>query len=129
MVGAIEMTSHEGECRFCGNIQPILAADQIDADTKISELCACGGYEKEKQWEAILKNIEQLLGDKAGERGFVEAYPEQIDLVKHIAHEAAESRIGRASLTVENTAVTIAMTAKGRVKISRQHVKQTTLEA
>lgn len=129
MQGEIELFSHEGICKYCGNIQPVLAVDQIDADNKISDSCVCGGAAKERQWNGILKNIEALLGDKAVERGFVQAQPEQIDLVKHAAHEILEGNIGKASMSIENTTVSITVTGKGFIKLSRQYTKQTALEA
>jgi len=129
MQGEIEMYSHEGLCKYCGTIQPILAVDQIDADNRISESCSCGGAAKERQWNGILKNIDQLLGDKAVERGFTQAQPEQIELVKHAAHEMQESQIGSARMSIENTTVSITVTAKGFIKLTRQYAKQTALEA
>ena len=129
MQGEIEMSNYEGTCKYCGDIQPVLAVDQIDADNKISEKCSCGRAAKERQWKGILKNIDQLLGDKAVERGFSQAQPEQIELVKHVAHEMQESRIGNAKMSIENTTVSITMTAKGFIKITRQYTKQTALEA
>nr|WP_315022935.1 hypothetical protein [uncultured Aminipila sp.] len=129
MQGEIEMYTHDGICRFCGNIQPVLAVDQIDADNKISDSCSCGGAAKERQWNGILKNIDQLLGDKAVERGFVQAQPEQIELVKHAAHEILESNIGSARMSIENTTVSITVTARGFIKLTRQYTKQTALEA
>lgn len=123
------MCTHQGVCKYCGNVQPVLAADQIDADNKISDSCLCGGAAKEKQWNGILKNIDQLLGEKAVERGYVQAYPEQIELVKHAAHEILESRIGSVRMTIENTTVSITVTAKGFIKLTRQYTKQTALEA
>jgi len=87
------------------------------------------GAAKERQWNGILKNIDALLGDKAAERGFMQAWPEQIELVKHAAHEIMESNIGSAKLSIENTTVSITVTSKGFIKITRQYVKQTALEA
>lgn len=100
-----------------------------DANNKISDSCSCGGASKERQWKGILENIDALLGDKAVERGFIQAQPEQIDLVKHAAHEILEGNIGKVSMSIENTTVSITVTGKGFIKLSRQYTKQTALGA
>lgn len=40
----MEMETYQGVCKYCGEIQPVMAMDQIDANEKISEECSCGGH-------------------------------------------------------------------------------------
>ena len=43
------MKEYEGVCSYCGNIQPVLAMDQEDADLIITRQCDCGAAEREMQ--------------------------------------------------------------------------------
>jgi len=81
MVGEIEMSNYEGTCRYCGEIQPILAVDQMDADVRISEKCSCGGYRREKRHTAMEDNIQAMFGAGCDGTLFKAVTEEQLDLI------------------------------------------------
>lgn len=93
MIGEIEMVNYEGTCQYCGDIQPILSADQIDADKKVSEQCACDGYKKEQRLIRACEAIDTLFGDRVKEKGLKTADYQAIELMKQTAEAINEDVI------------------------------------
>lgn len=69
------MNTYEGACRFCGEIEIVMADNQSDADEIVTERCRCGGFaryeRKHKREEKLRKvakgnpalNFEEIPGD------------------------------------------------------------------
>ncbi len=59
------MDTYEGRCKYCGEIQPVMTMDQIDADEKISECCKCDGANFEKKKAQFPENLDYTIGEGA----------------------------------------------------------------
>lgn len=129
MLGEIEMANHEGTCRYCGNIQPVLAVDQIDADGKISEKCECSGYQKEQRYKRAADYIEKICDTDCANRG-IQALPrEVIDGACRMAILINEDLIDNVSIKVGGAKISLAMTSTDKIKVSRTDSENITREA
>lgn len=124
----IEMNTYEGECKYCGNIQPIMAMDQTDADEKISEDCTCGGAERERRKTVMIQNLENVIGKNAGESGFKQVEPEQEGIITEMALNVFHGILRSANCKIGNSVINITNTA-GKVKIKRTDTRKAEREA
>ena len=123
----MEMDTYQGRCEYCGNIQPVMAMDQIDANKKISEECSCGGAVLERRKNAILKNIEKVIGKEAPNYGLAQVTEEQKELVTDLALATLFGKIEAATVKMDNLNVSISGAEK--VKINRTDTRNEQLEA
>ena len=129
MVGMVEMKTMEGTCRYCGTIQPVMAADQSDADNKISLDCPCGGAAKAKKRIHILDNIEAIAGDNAVKMGFSSVEGGTLSWLKRAGELVLEGKVDKVSVDINGTKVVLGITAKGDVKVKRNKTESVALEA
>lgn len=120
---SIEMNTYEGTCRYCGNIQPVMAMDQNDADEKISEECSCGGAELEKRKKRLLQNLQETVGADAVNFGYSQVSPEQEELITSMALDVLHGRIESASCKFGGTSISIRSTGD-KVKIQRTDTRK-----
>ncbi|MFW5676316.1 MAG: hypothetical protein ACOCNL_08560 [Acetivibrio ethanolgignens] len=106
-----------------------MAFDQKDADLKISEQCSCDGHAEAKQWEAIVKNLDVLIGPEAGTMGFVESTVRQKEVILQVAKLVQMDEFESVALKIDGTSLTIKKNAKGAVKVQRTQTKAAALEA
>lgn len=123
----IELTTYQGECKYCGNIQPIMAMDQIDANEKISEECPCCGAERARRKAALMRNLENTIGKNAAESGFKPVEPEQEELINTIAIAVFDGYLQGVTCKIDGSAVTI--TGGIKIKVKRVDTKTQQLEA
>lgn len=121
------MDTYQGRCEYCGNIQPVMAMDQIDANKKISEECSCGGTVLERRKNALLKNIEKVIGKEAPNYGLAQVTEEQKELVTNLALATLFGKIEAATVKMDNLKVSISGAEK--VKIKRTDTRNEQLEA
>lgn len=124
----IEMNTYEGQCKYCGNIQPIMAMDQIDANEKISEQCECKGAERERKKEMLLQNLEDVTGENAIELGFRPVGPEQKEILENMALAVFYGKLKSASTKIGGSTISI-VHAADKTKIKRTDTKSQQLEA
>lgn len=119
---SVEMNTYEGTCRYCGNIQPVMAMDQIDADEKISEECSCGGAELEKREKRLMQNLQETVGKDAVNFGYSQVSPEQEEIINRMALSVLHGWIDSASCRFGGTSLSI----KGgeKVKVQRTDTKK-----
>lgn len=129
MVGEIEMMVMEGRCRYCGTIQQVMAADQIDADNKISADCSCGGAAREKKRLQILDNIDAIAGEDAASMGFSSVHGDTLLWLKRAGEMILDGIVDKIGVEIDGTKITIAITGKGDVKIKRSQTESAMLEA
>lgn len=119
----IEMNTYEGTCRYCGNIQPVMAMDQIDADEQISEKCSCGGAELEKRKKRLLQNVQETVGKDAVNFGYSQVSVEQEELITSMALAVLHGWIDSASCRFGGTSISI-REAGEKVKVQRTDTKK-----
>lgn len=129
MVGMIEMQTYEGVCQYCGEIRPVMAADQTDANHKITADCACGGAQKAEQKRKLLANIEQIAGDGASQMGFAAVDENLRRWLEAAGNLVLDDQIDKAAIQIGTTKIEIAINAKGQCKIKRSLVRTAALEA
>ena len=119
MVGEIEMSNHEGYCRFCGTGMPILAVDQTDADLKVSEICECGGSEKEKRHVSMIDNIDAMFGQGCDSSFFKPVSEKQMRLIMAAGESVFNGEVASVSIGLGKTSAKISLTSKDNVKVER----------
>ena len=119
----VEMNTYEGVCKYCGNVQPIMAMDQTDANEKISENCDCGGAELERKKQLLLQNIKKTIGRECVDFGLRQVSKEQEELITGMALAVLHGWIESASCKFEGTTVTIKETG-GKIKLQRTDTKK-----
>ncbi|MCI7300999.1 MAG: hypothetical protein SOR93_14170 [Clostridiales Family XIII bacterium] len=124
----IEMNTYEGQCKYCGNIQPIMAMDQIDANEQISEKCDCGGAETERRKASLLKNLNDVVGKNAPNYGMRQVEPEQEEIITQMALAVFNGLLERASCKIDGITIAI-VRAGGKTKIKRMDQQKAELEA
>lgn len=123
----MEMDTYQGECKYCGNIQPVMAMDQIDANEKISEECSCGGAELERRQDTLMKNIRETVGEEAPSFGFSQVTPEQEELIRELAMSVLHGKISAVSLKIGSTRISIS--GIGEITIKRTDTKNKQMKA
>ena len=105
------MKEYEGICKYCGNIQPVLATDQEAANLIITERCDCGAADREKQKNMMIGNIKDICdGCNSG--------------MPQMGEELTQKVISLAMLVFDGTAESItAEIGKTKVKIARSGEK------
>lgn len=105
------MKEYEGICKYCGNIQPVLATNQEAANLIITERCDCGGAEREQQKNKMIENIESICnGRDSG--------------MPQMGEELTQKVISLALLVFDGTAESITVeTGKTKIKIARSSGK------
>lgn len=124
----IEMNTFEGQCKYCGNIQPIMAMDQVDADEQISESCECGGAERERRKAALMQSLEDTIGKNAASNGFRQVDQEQEEDITNMALAVFHGRLKAASVKIGGSTINIVAT-NDRVHVRRTDTKKLQLEA
>ena len=105
------MKEFQGVCKHCGNIQPVLALDQNEADYLISMRCDCGAAEREMQKNLLVENIRSICdGCDSG--------------MLQLGNELTEKVIALGLLVFDGTAASItAEIGKSKIKIARSGEK------
>lgn len=122
------MTNMDGICRFCGELVPVLAVDQIDADLKAEESCRCGGLAREKKHKSMINNIEKLFGEHCTERGYRPVTAETLETIKHGAEGVFNGAVVSISIGLGGTTAAVSYGKKGAIKVARKFSSSTELE-
>lgn len=128
-MNTIEMVTHEGTCKYCGQVMSVLAADQYDANTKISDQCECGGAAREARLNTMKDNIKAVIGEKAIENGFQPVSEKQYETIMIGAMAVFDQHIEKVAYKLGVSTITIQITGKGAVKVSRAVQKNISAEA
>ena len=112
------MSLFEGTCKYCGSVQPIMAADQIDADEKVSDDCECGGAELDNKRKAMYKNLDAVCGEDAVKAGMAPLDEEQMEIAKYVGNAVLKGQLTSASLKINNTTLSFNI-ALDKLKVSR----------
>lgn len=124
----MDMTIHDGKCKYCGDIQPIMAMDQIDADEKISDECTCGGAIMEQKKKNLYEKLSFAIGDDSAKVGLQRVTPEQEKVITTAALAVLYEVLDKVTFKIDGTTVTITRTAE-KVKVKRDDKRTTQLEA
>ena len=116
----MEFDSFEGRCEYCGNIVPIMAADQKDADIKVAEDCSCDGSAKEKRFEDAKALIIKYFSDSCIDDGLRAADGKVVKLMYTAAELVNNGLIDKVSISVDSlTKCIISMSSKAIIKVQR----------
>lgn len=116
----MEFENYEGICKYCGNIQPVMAADQHDADEKISRDCECGKYEQEKQRKLLKNRAKELFGQEAIKSGFKAMEEETLIFLYEAIDAIVEQALDSISVNANGEKVSIKAKANGKIEIERK---------
>lgn len=105
------MREYEGVCSYYGNIQPVLAMDQDDANLIVTRHCDCGAAEREMQKNVMIENLRAICN--SGDSG-----------MPQMGEELTEKVISMAMLVFDGTAASITVEiGKSKVEIARSGEK------
>lgn len=122
------MDTYQGICKYCGQIQPVMAMDQTDADQKITECCNCDGAKHEKKKQQLLENLDYTIGEGAANMGFKRVSEGQESLITEMAMAVLEGKLEKATCQIDSTVITITMSSD-KCKVKRMDKKTMALEA
>ena len=112
-----------GTCRFCGQTRMVVAADQQDADIKVSGSCTCPESKLLQKQQRIREIVQGICGDDGAELGFMQLDAQQIEVVQALAEMTVSGRISGVTLRTEESFISIGRSADVELKISRKRIE------
>lgn len=109
------MGTYEGICKYCGNVQPIMASSQEEADMLISKACSCNGAEAEDKFDRICKNAKEIT--EGLEPAITDA---MITLGRFIQYGI----IDKVTIKVQDATLTISTNAHDQIKFKRKETAE-----
>ena len=125
MVGEIEMQTLYGACRYCGEQRIVNAADQEDANNKVTNQCACPDamfHRKKRQIEGRLRSI--CCGEEAEAGNFMTYDDEQLTAVIQLAELVQRGKIASVQITAADSVLKLSITSDQAVKFSRNRKEE-----
>ena len=119
-----EMKMHEGECRFCGQKQEIMAAHQEEADEIATLNCNCSGSEEYRRKQDLAELINETCELVSPETGFVKMSDEQLEVLHQIAAMLASGIISKVTLDIADSRCVMSEHKDGSFTFKRNKVLQ-----
>lgn len=122
------MNIFEGVCRYCGDVKPVMANSQEEADDAISTKCTCPEALLEDRKEQLLQNLQLTIGPACEESGFDAFEADIVEAITSLARLVLQDRLQQVSIAHGKTTLKIAINTKGQVKITRTENKAVAAE-
>lgn len=122
------MQTFEGTCRFCGQIQPVMAESPEEADSIVTDRCNCDGAIFEKRKACLKENIAEVAGAGCEKYGFNPLDVEITNLLYAAGVMVMLDKMQQISVSADGTAVKISVNTKGQVKVTRKEQKNISTE-
>ena len=122
------MNTYEGKCKYCGQIQPVMASSEAAADEIITRKCECGAAQREMRVEQLRLNINDVAGEGCGIYGHDPLEARTVDFLNVVAVMVMDDEIQQASITTAGTKITISANSKGAVRIRRTSTQSISTE-
>ena len=110
-------------CRFCGQRQIIQAADQTDADNKITKLCACPDARAYQKQERAKETLQAICGADGVEMGFEELDQDQLSLAHLNAMMVLRRKFGSVTIQVADSTIRLKANKDGNLEIERKRTR------
>lgn len=111
--------TYSGVCRYCGQIKPIIAESQEQADEEISKKCDCNGAIREKRAKRIKLNAFEI---STGENEMITSLIEKAGLM------ILDGHINQMSLSIGDITYKVKENAAGQIKFTKKESKQQELQ-
>lgn len=111
--------TYEGICKYCGEIQPIMAQSQEEADMLISRVCKCRGAEEEDKRDRICANAEEITEGLD---------PAITSMMATIGCFIQSGVISKATIKVENITLSVSINSNDQVKFKRKETCEKELQ-
>lgn len=111
--------TYSGVCRYCGQIKPIIAESQQQADEEISKKCDCNGAIREKRANRIKLNALEI---STGEDERITKIIEKTGLM------ILDRYINQTSLSIGDVTYKVKENAAGQIKFTKKESKQQELQ-
>lgn len=111
--------TYEGICKYCGEIQPIMARSQEEADMLISRTCKCNGAEEEGKRDRICVNAEKITEGLD---------PAITSMMATIGCFIQSGIISKATIKVENITLSVSINSNDQVKFKRKETNEKELQ-
>ena len=119
MDGEIEMDSFYGTCKFCGQMKMVDAADEEDANVKVTNSCSCPDARLMRKRKQIRTLITQICGEEGAKRGFEQLDSEQMTIVIQLAEMVESGHVISVNLRMADSAIKLSTNADGILKFRR----------
>lgn len=119
-----EMKVHEGECRFCGQKQEVMAAHQEEANEIATLNCNCSGSEEYRRKQDLAELIKETCELVSPETGFVKMSDEQLEVLYQIATMLAGGIISKVTLDIADSRCVMSEHKDGSFTFKRNKVLQ-----
>ena len=117
-----------GACRYCGEQRIVNAADQEDANNKVTNQCVCPDALFHKKRMQIAEMIQETCsGDHAVTNGFISCDSDQTQAILNMAELVQLRKIAKVQITMFDSVLTISINNDGVIKVNR--TRKTELES
>lgn len=128
MIGEVEMEALYGACQFCGEQQIVNAADQADANIKVTNKCTCPDALFHKKKMQIIETMQDICSGEYADAGkFILYDSDQLQAAMKIAELVQLRKFASAQVTTSDSVLKISINNEGTIKINR--VRKEEIEA
>ena len=122
-----EMIVRTGQCQFCGKKMEVMARSQEEADSIATADCSCAKSMRKKEYDAMITNLNALLGSGCEQYGFKPVEGRIGDLIVEVADMIFDKKSGKATFAIDGTTIKLTE-SKDSVKIAREKVNKVTFD-
>ena len=116
-----------GVCRYCGQVQTVVAQDQQEADRLAVESCNCEAAIRHQRRKMAVEKIEMLKTIPEEQTGFRPVSEELCMILKALGGEMADGKLDNVGLTAEGRRISMRM-KQDSIKITQQKSVKSELE-
>ena len=121
------MDTYQGTCKYCGEVKPIMAESQEEADERVSKDCTCGGAKSEEIKAKLMANIN-FIARRNEDKALTQLSEEQVKILKRAGSAIVDGHLVKAIFNFGYSKVTI-WNAGEKYKVKRTVTREETAEA
>lgn len=116
-----------GVCRYCGQVQTVVAASQEEADMLAMEGCNCEAAIRHQRRKLAVEKIEMLKTLPEEQTGFRPVSEELCILLKMLGGKMADGKLDSIALTAEGRRISMRL-KQDTIRITQQKSVKSELE-
>ena len=116
-----------GVCRYCGQVQTVVASDQEEADRLAMEGCNCESAIRHQRRKEAVQKIDMLRHMPEDQTGFRPVSEELCLVLKMLGEKMADGKMDSIALTAEGRRISMRL-KQDSIKITQQKSIKSELE-
>lgn len=121
------MKTYQGVCKYCGNIQPVMASTQEEADEIVSGKCDCGVAKTEEKKTKLMERINYIAAAAYNET-FESLPQEQVEMLRQAGKDVLNMNCTSVTFDVMDSKIRIWRDGD-KIKVKRSGNREETAEA